>query len=287
MNRREFTKIVGAGTVASAVATLVESDAGAQDSGAKPTVRPATANHDMSGYNIPNGPPQQIAMFVYPNMTALDLVAPHLMFTGLMNVAVHLVAKTLKPIRSDNGLTIVPTTTLAKCPKKLTVLFCPGGSQGTLAMMKDVEVLNFLADRGKTASYVTSVCTGSLLLGAAGLLEGYRATSHWAVRDEILPLYGAIPVNERVVEDRNRITGAGVTAGMDFGLRLATLLRNEKYARALQLAFEYDPQPGYRAGTPETAGEDVVGMMNAMYAPLVTDLKAVAAKRPRRGTTRG
>jgi cyclohexyl-isocyanide hydratase len=239
--------------------------------------KPAPPKHDMTGYGIPDGPPQQFAMLIYPQMTALDLVGPLQMFHALGNVKVHLVWKDRKLVTSDAGMAIQPTTTFADCPDDLIVLFVPGGSRGTIAMMKDDTVLRFLASRGKKAHYITSVCTGSLVLGAAGLLRGYRATSHWAVHD-LLTEFGAKPLKRRVVMDRNRITGAGITAGLDFGLHLATLLRNEKMARAIQLGFEYDPAPPYKAGTPAGAGADVTEMMNAMYYPLREEMKAAAAQ---------
>jgi cyclohexyl-isocyanide hydratase len=133
--------------------------------------------------------------------------------------------------------------------------------------MRDPETLDFLSQRGKTAKLVTSVCSGSLVLGAAGLLQGYKATSHWAVRD-ILLLLGAELVVKRVVQDRNRITSVGITAGIDFGLRLAAQLRGEDYARFLELAFEYDPEPPYGSGTPEKAPPNVEKMSRSVFDPV-------------------
>ena len=215
-------------------------------------------------------------------MTVLDLIGPQQILSSLGNVEVHLVWKDRNLVTSDSGVTLQPSATFETCPKSLTLLFVPGGAQGTVACIRDPEVLDFLAERGASAGYVTSVCTGSLLLGAAGLLEGYRATSHWQTRS-LLPLVGSTPVGARVVEDRNRITGAGVTAGIDFGLRVASRLRNEKYAKALQLTYEYDPQPPYQAGTPAGAGPEITGMMDAMFAPfLVTMTEAIRLARARR-----
>jgi len=199
-------------------------------------------------------------------MYALDLVGPHAFLSGLMNVEVHLVAKTAEPVLAAGNVRLVPTTTLEDCPRTLDVLFVPGGQPGTNAAMQDPEILGFLADRGSRARYVTSVCTGSLILGAAGLLKGYKATSHWDTRD-LLPLLGATPVDERVVEDRNRITGGGVTSGIDFGLVLAARLRNPEYARMLQLINEYDPQPPFQAGTPAQAGPEMTEHLTAMLSP--------------------
>jgi cyclohexyl-isocyanide hydratase len=213
-----------------------------------------------------NGAKLQIAMLVYPQFTAPDLIGPHTFLAGLMNADVHLVSKTKDPVPLDRGGTaLVPTLTLSECPKDLDVLFVPGGLAGTVAVMKDDVVLDFLADRGSRAKYVTSVCTGSLVLGCAGLLKGYRATSHWATRD-ILPSLGAIPVAERVVEDRNRLTGAGVTSGMDFGLVLAAKLSSKTYAEMLQLINEYDPHPPFHAGSPSQAGPAMTSHVRQMLS---------------------
>ncbi len=285
MTRREMALWLGRVGLALSAGSLLETPASA---GVPPATGPVVAPtaptapmHSMEGYGIPTGPPQQVAMLVYPDMTALDLVGPHQILASLMNVQVHLVWKTRNIVTSDAGLPIQPTTTLGKCPDDLTVLFVPGGAEGTLAVMNDDAVLDFLARKGRRARYITSVCTGSLVLGAAGLLRGYRATSHWSFRD-MLSEFGATPVAERVVEDRNRITGAGVTAGLDFGLRLAALLRNEKMARAMQLSLEYDPQPPFHAGTPATAGADVVTMERAMYAPMREKVQAAALRTQKR-----
>lgn len=238
---------------------------------------------ELAALGIPDGPPQQIAMLVYPQMTALDLIGPLQILAGLGNVEVHLVWKEKsRPVVSDAGVPIMPTRTFAECPDDLTVLSVPGGALGTLAVMQDEAVLDFLAEKGKTAKWVTSVCTGSLILGAAGLLQGYKATSHWTMRDAVLPLLGAVPVKARVVEDRNRMTGGGVTAGIDFGLRLAAKLRSERMARAIQLSTEYDPQPPYQSGSPEGAGEELVHLVRSGFGPLehqMCDAARHAAKR--------
>ena len=234
-------------------------------------------DHDMSGYGIPSGPPQQIAMLIYPGMTALDLIGPNQVFSLMGNVKIHLVAKDKKPVVTDSGVTLVPSATFADCPIDLTVLFVPGGAQGTVAAAKDAATMAFLADRGKRARYVTSVCTGALVLGAAGLLKDYKATTHWAVHDTLAG-FGAIPTKKRVVEDRNRVTGAGVTAGIDFALTLATRLRSEKLARGIALSYEYDPAPPFQNGSPEVSDPSVLAMLKAMYAPLKSDFAAVAKK---------
>lgn len=228
----------------------------------------------------PKGPSpsmQHIAMLVYPGFTALDLVGPQYAFSMLENVQVHLVWKTLDPVTSDTGITVHPTKTIADCPDNLEIVFVPGGTTGTLALMSDGVVLDFLAARGATATYVTSVCTGSLVLGAAGLLRGYKATSHWSVR-EVLPLLEAEPVEARYVEDRNRITGAGVTSGIDFGLRIVSKLNGETRAQMVQLTMEYAPEPPFDSGSPATANASVVKAFRDMGAPFVADAKEAAVK---------
>lgn len=233
------------------------------------------SRHSMEGYGIPTGPPQQIAMLVYPQMTALDLVGPQTILATLTNVKVHLAWKAKDILMTDTGIPIQATATFDEVPDNLTVLFVPGGALGMVALLQDEPTLDFLRHKGRSARFVTSVCTGSLILGAVGLLQGYRATTHWSVHD-LLKDFGATPVMQRVVIDRNRITGAGVTAGLDFGLHLAARLRNEKYAKALQLSYEYDPQPPFRAGSPRTCPPEIVAMMRAMYDPLRPSIQAAA-----------
>jgi len=163
-------------------------------------------------------------------------------------------------VATGKGWRIEPTTRFAECPP-LDVLCVPGGS-GQIALMEDEEVLAFLRRQAATARYVTAVCTGSLVLGAAGLLRGYRAASHWMSRDQ-LALLGATPVDERVVIDRNRITGGGVTAGIDFALTVVAALCGEEAAKRIQLALEYDPQPPFDCGSPEKAGPARVAAVTA------------------------
>jgi len=231
--------------------------------------------HDMS--DMPESWTQgdQIAMLCYPRMTILDLIGPQYMFASLMGATVHLVAKTLDPIKSDTGVTIIPTATFNEVPSDLTVLFVPGGTDGTLAAMRDDETRNWVADRGARATYVTSVCTGSLILGAAGLLRGYNATCHWGAL-ESLSEFGATPVDARIVKDRNRITGAGVTAGLDFGLQMLAELRDRTYAEGVQLMCEYDPRPPFNAGSIHTAPFHVRAMIKAMVAPFPGQVRDVA-----------
>jgi cyclohexyl-isocyanide hydratase len=199
-------------------------------------------------------PPLEIGMLLYPGLTLLDLIGPQTVFSWFANT--HLVWKTKDLVYSDTGIGMQPSCTFESCPRDLDLLFVPGGF-GQNQLMSDAETLAFLADRGSTAKYVTSVCSGSLLLGAAGLLKGYKATSHWAARDG-LSAFGAIPTDARVVVDRNRITGGGVTAGIDFGLVILAKLRGEDAAKLTQLAMEYDPEPPFQAGSPKTAGPAIV-----------------------------
>jgi cyclohexyl-isocyanide hydratase len=199
-------------------------------------------------------PPLEIGMLLYPGLTLLDLIGPQTVFSWFANT--HLVWKTKDLVYSDTGIGMQPTCTFETCPRDLDILFVPGGF-GQNQLMADAEVLAFLADRGPKAKYVTSVCSGSLLLGAAGLLKGYKATSHWAARDG-LSAFGAIPTDARVVVDRNRITGGGVTAGIDFGLVILAKLRGDDAAKLTQLAMEYDPEPPFQAGSPKTAGPAIV-----------------------------
>lgn len=218
----------------------------------------------------------KIAMLIHPKMVMQDLIGPLTVF-NLMRCEIHLVWKNREPIMTEVGLPIVPTTVFGDCPDTLDVLFAPGGLDGTIAAMGDPEVLQFLADRGRNARYVTSDCTGSLVLAAAGLLRGYKATSHWSVRDH-LALMGATPVHERVVQDRNRITGGGVTAGIDFGLTIAALLRSQAEAEAIQLVIEYAPAPPFNAGTPETAPKAILDRVVANRADPVERARQMAMR---------
>ena len=207
-----------------------------------------------------NQKPLEIGMLVYPGFTMLDLVGPLTTFSP--HSKIHLLWKSLEPVVSDSGdIKLLPTTVLGDCPPTLDVLFVPGGF-GTFEAMKDAELIEFLKDAAAQARYITSVCSGSLILGAAGLLEGYQATSHWACHD-LLSQFGALPLKARVVADRNRFTGGGVTAGIDFGLTLLAELRGANAAKQTQLMMEYDPQPPFDAGSPDTAGPEIVQAVRA------------------------
>jgi len=231
---------------------------------ADPAPPKPASGHDMSMMPASWTGKEQIGMLLYAGFTALDFVGPQYMFANLMGATVHHIARTMEPVTSDTRLTIVPTTTLAQAPSDLDILFVPGGSDGTIAAMQNGELLAFVADRGSRAKWVTSVCTGSLVLGAAGLLRGYKATSHWVTRP-LLTAVGATPVDARVVRDRNRITGAGVSAGLDLGLTIVGMLRDQAYAETVQLLAEYAPEPPYGAGSPHTASPMVKGMLDDMF----------------------
>ena len=218
--------------------------------------------------------PIQVGMLLFPGLTLLDLIGPQTVIST--HSKIHLIWKSKDMIRSDRGIGIEPTTTLDKCPKTLDVLFVPGGP-GMLSVMRDREVLSFLADRGQRARYVTSVCTGALILGAAGLLKGYKATTHWAAHD-VLPIFGAEPVKRRVVIDRNRITGGGVTAGIDFGYALLATMRGDTVAKVTQLAMEYDPQPPFNAGSPDSAGPQITEAALATLASLQKETRATISE---------
>lgn len=213
--------------------------------------------------------PLQIGIIIYPQMTLQDFAGPQAALG--MHGQTYLLAKKMEPVASDSGVSVMPTATFKDCPKSLDVLLVPGGF-GSNAAMQDTETLTFLAEAGKTARYVTSVCSGSLILGAAGLLDGYKAATHWAAYAALEAL-GVDAVHERVVVDRNRVSGGGVTAGIDLGLALLAKLRGEAVAKVTQLPMEYDPKPPFNVGSPELAGRELTdiaaGMMGDMLAESV------------------
>lgn len=209
----------------------------------------------------------QIGFLIYPGVIQLDVMGAYQVLAFPPNTQVHLIWKTLSPVVSNEGLILTPTTTLAECPS-LDVICVPGGGIGQVEVMQNAEILHFLRQQSITAQYVTSVCTGSLILAAAGLLQGYKATCHWAFQDQ-LAMLGVEVVPQRVVIDRNRVTGAGVTSGIDFGLTLLGLLCGEQVAKMTQLMMEYTPEPPFNAGTPETAGEEVARSLMQFGKPLL------------------
>ena len=221
---------------------------------------------------------EEIAMLVYPKMTMLDMVGPQFFFKAMMGTKVHLVTKdpTLKPIMGDTGFAIVPTMSMEDCPKDLDILFVGGGTAGTVDVMSDQTSIDFVADRGSRAKHVTSVCTGSMILGQAGLLDGKKATSHWSIR-HLLSDFGATPINARVVQDGNVTTGAGVSAGLDFALTLLEQLRGTAYAQTVQLAAEYAPEPPLKGGTPESTPSEIREPMHAMYSEFILAAQSAIA----------
>ena len=207
--------------------------------------------------------PLQIGLLVFPRVTQLDMTGPLQVFSSLPDAQVHLIWKNLEPVPSDSVMKLMPTTTFADCPQ-LDVVCVPGG-YGTDDLLLDEEVLGFLRKQEQGAQFVTSVCTGSLVLGAAGLLRGYRAATHWTAI-EALPHFGATVSTERVCVDRNRVTGGGVTAGIDFALTLVSLLKDRMAAEMIQLRLEYNPAPPFDAGSPKTAPAAVVAAMRERVA---------------------
>jgi len=216
-----------------------------------------------------------IGMLLFPDLTQLDLTGPYEIFARMPNTTVVLVAETREPVRSEHGLTITPDSTLDGAPP-MDVIFVPGGA-GINRMMEYQPALEFLQKCARDAQYVTAVCTGSLLLGAAGLLKGYRATTHWLSLD-LLVAFGAQPVQARVVRDRNRITGGGITAGMDFGLALAAELCGDSVAKEIQLMLEYDPQPPFQTGSPDSASPDLVQKVRLARKPIQDDRRAIVER---------
>jgi cyclohexyl-isocyanide hydratase len=218
---------------------------------------------------------RSIGMLIFPRMTQLDMTGPYEVLARLPDTKVELIARSREPVATDRGLQIVPTTTYAECPP-LDVIMVPGGP-GQQDLMEDEEALSFLRRQAAKAQFVTSVCTGSLVLGAAGLLKGKRATCHWNALEH-LKLLGAIPVSEKVVVDGNVVTGAGVTSGIDFALALAAILDGEQAAREIQLGIEYDPAPPFDSGSPKTAPRDMVDRLRARGRQLYEARKTMAAR---------
>jgi cyclohexyl-isocyanide hydratase len=223
--------------------------------------------------------PIRVAFLIYPQVTQLDFTGPAQVLSRLGNAHVDFVWKTREPVPTDAGFSILPTATFAEVGE--TDLLCVPGGIACVDMMEDEEALAWVRGVGEGAAWVTSVCTGSLILGAAGLLDGYRAACHWAWRDH-LSLFGAEPVAERVVFDRNRVTGGGVTAGIDFALALTAAIRGEDHARLVQLALEYDPAPPFDSGSPERASEALL----AAYRRRMTTLAPGREERIRAAAVR-
>jgi cyclohexyl-isocyanide hydratase len=208
--------------------------------------------------------PLQIGLLIFPKVTQLDFTGPLQVFASMPGAKVHLIWKRIEPVPSDSVLVLTPTTTFVDCPQ-LDVICVPGGA-GINDMVNDTEMLDFLRQQAKGARYVTSVCTGSLVLGAAGLLQGYRAATHWTAM-EFLAAFGAVPTDTRVCVDRNRITGGGVTAGIDFALTLVSIMADRQTAEAIQLGIEYNPAPPFNSGSPDTAPPEILARAKERIAP--------------------
>jgi len=209
-----------------------------------------------------------LAFLLFPGVTQLDLTGPAQVLSRLPGARVHLVWHSLDPVPTDAGFSILPNATFADLPSP--DLLCVPGGMGIADVIDDDAALQWVRRAGAEAQWVTSVCTGALIVGAAGLLQGYRATTHWAWHDR-LALFGATPVKARSVMDRNRATGGGVTAGIDFALALVAKIAGEDAARTIQLALEYDPAPPFSAGSPEGAGRETVAAYAARANRLAPD----------------
>jgi cyclohexyl-isocyanide hydratase len=222
-----------------------------------------------------------IAFLVYPGMALLDLAGPAEVLQNVPGARLHLVGKSRQAVTSDGGTSVLPSAMFAELGSA-DVLCVPGGA-GQIDLMEDAETIGWVRSVGEKARHVTSVCTGAFVLGAAGLLDGHRATTHWASLP-LLAAYGAVPVEERVVVDRNRITGAGVTAGIDLALKLASIVASQTVAEAIELALEYDPAPPFKAGHPRIASPRIVELVRARFADRIErrtrQADRVASSRP-------
>ncbi|QGZ64229.1 DJ-1/PfpI family protein [Paraburkholderia acidisoli] len=216
----------------------------------------------------------QIGFLVFPGVQQLDLTGPYDVLASIPEARARLVWKTREPVLSSNGLAFTPDTTFDDCPP-LDVICVPGGS-GVGKLIPDDATLGFLRAQAQTARYLTSVCTGALVLGAAGLLRGKRATTHWRYHELLAP-FGAIPVQDRVVRDGNLFTGGGVTAGIDFAFTLAAELIGADAAQALQLQLEYAPAPPFEAGDPATAPRAIVDQLRAQTAATFAEREKIVA----------
>jgi len=224
----------------------------------------------------------RVAFLLFPQVTQLDLTGPAQVLSRLGNAKIDLVAKTRAPVPTDAGFDLLPTATFDNVPH--TDILCVPGGFGSVAAIEDEATLNWVRDVAAHADWVTSVCTGSLILAAAGLLTGYKATGHWASRHQ-LAWFGAEPTNARIVFDRNRVTGGGVTAGIDFALALTAAIRGEDHAKFVQLSLEYDPQPPFSSGTPDQADAAAVARYKAFVNEVAPDrearVRAIAEAAPR------
>src|SRR5262249_39095439 len=225
----------------------------------------------MSNFNV--------GFVIFPDLTQLDFTGPLQVLARLPQATTHIVAKSEAPVPSDCGLSLVPTRTFANCPP-LDLICVPGGVKGVVGAISDRETVEFVRLRSSTAKYVTSVCTGAFILGAAGLLRGRRVTTHWAYTDLLL-CFGATYEKARIVKDGNLITAGGVTAGIDFGLSVVAEIAGETVARTIQLGLEYDPAPPFDSGHPDRASADLTSALSGRYEKSRSAMRAaVAAQAP-------
>jgi len=228
----------------------------------------------MSNFNV--------GFVIFPELTQLDFTGPLQVLARLPQSTTHIVAKSAVPVPSDCGLSLLPTRTFANCPS-LDLICIPGGVKGVINAIADRETIAFVRTQAKSARYVSSVCTGAFILGVAGLLKGRRATTHWAYT-ELLPLVGASYEQARVVRDGNVITAGGVTAGIDFGLRIVAEIAGETTAQAIQLGIEYDPAPPFDCGHPDRAPATVKSALSDRYAKANAALRAGIEQAAKSGT---
>ncbi|WP_244484870.1 DJ-1/PfpI family protein [Bradyrhizobium tropiciagri] len=216
-----------------------------------------------------------VAMLVFDGLTHLDLAGPMDALARMPDAKVELVSQNGETVKSDLGFAVPATHSFASATAP-DLIFVGGGS-GVNALMEHAETLAYLAGTADRAAWVTSVCTGALVLGAAGLLRGYRATTHWTAMEALVP-FGARPVDQRVVIDRNRITGGGVTAGIEFGLEIVRLLHGSDAAQAAQLGMEYNPAPPFKSGSPRDAQPEIVSRIRKRTAAITAERIEIAKR---------
>jgi len=217
-----------------------------------------------------------VGFVIFPDLTQLDFTGPQQVLARLPQSAMHIVAKSMAPVPSDSGLGLMPTHNFETCPR-LDLICIPGGNAGVVQAMGDKVTIAFVQRQASEAKYVTSVCTGAFILGAAGLLKGRHATTHWAFT-ELLPLVGATHEKKRVVKDGNLITAGGVTSGIDFGLRMVADLAGDAVAQGIQLSLEYDPDPPFASGHPDRASESVMAPLSPRYEKARANFRAQIAR---------
>ncbi|WP_428354949.1 DJ-1/PfpI family protein [Methyloprofundus sp.] len=274
MNRRQFTRLAIAGASLAPFISVAQAEASFEQRKTQADAVSIKAHKDfMAVEGIKMMGNEKIAMLLYPGFYAADLVNPQFIFNSMMGAKIYLVSPTedLTPVEAG-GISIVPTHRQSECPDDLDILFIPGGAMGTLKAMQNQQFIAFIKAKAAKAKYITSVCTGSLLLAKAGLLKGKKATSHWTTLD-ILAKFGTTAVKERVVWDGNIVTGGGVTAGIDFALEILAALRGQQYAEVIQLQAEYDPAPPFNAGSPDKASPFVRDTVANMFAPLLVSME--------------